>query len=215
MNPNLTKILVCIIVYVAFIVVFGIYAVRRSKKQRLKDSIGRESDYSTKSKHRDKAEVTAPRENRKDLGEDMELVSIHSLPRYLIDKRRNKRIEFMNETGHFCTVRTDDIDWDSLSSLGEECISRARNLYAPFPTRLNAFHNGVCKVQWQLNPDGRYFMDEDGFGMTDDVEVNIYGFIDREGKVVSMFRYINDNCEIIDQMRSEAEATVKANGESK
>lgn len=58
-------------------------------------------------------------------------------------------------------------------------------------------------------------MDEDGFGMTDDVEVNIYGFIDHKGKVVSMFRYINDNCEIIDQMRSEAEAAVKANGERK
>jgi len=158
---------------------------------------------------------TSP-EYKEGLGEDMELVSIHTLPRYLVDKQKNNRIEFMSETGHFCTVRTDDIDWDSLSSLDEECISKARSLYAPFPTRLSAFRNGVCKVQWQLNPDGRYFMDEDGFGMTDDVEVNIYGFIDREGKVVSMFRYINDNCEIIDhQMRSEAEAAVKANGESK
>ncbi len=149
-------------------------------------------------------------EYKENLGEDMELVSIRTLPRFLVDRHTGRRIEFMTETGHFCTVMTDDIDWDSLASLDEECLSRARGLHAPFPTALNAFKNGVCKVRWQLNPDGRYYMDEDGFGMTDDVEVNIYGFIDREGKVVSKFRFINDNCEIIDQMRVEAEAAVKA-----
>lgn len=51
------------------------------------------------------------------------------------------------------------------------------------------FHNGVSKVEWQLNPDGRYFMDEDGFGMTDDEEIAIYGKIDSNGRIVEKFKY--------------------------
>ncbi len=29
------------------------------------------------------------------------------------------------------------------------------------------FKNGVVLVEWTLYPDGRYFMDEDGYGMED------------------------------------------------
>ena len=31
------------------------------------------------------------------------------------------------------------------------------------------------------------YRDEDGFGMTDDEEINLYGTIDRKGKVVKKF----------------------------
>lgn len=31
-------------------------------------------------------------------------------------------------------------------------------------------------------------MDEDGFGMTDDKEVEMYGYINEKGKVAGMFR---------------------------
>ena len=45
----------------------------------------------------------------------------------------------------------------------------------------------MAEVEWQLNPDGMYYRDEDGFGMTDDEEINLYGTIDRKGKVVKKF----------------------------
>ena len=164
-------------------------------------------------------EVSAPCERREDLGEDMELVNIslygYWKPRYLVDKRKNKRIEFMSENECFCTVTQDDIDWDSLASLEDSCINRARSLNIHFPTIVSSFHNGVAVVRWQLNPDGMYHMDEDGFGMTDDDEVEIYGYIDRKGKVVSKFRHIQKNWDLLKQMRSEAEAAVKARGTRK
>lgn len=50
----------------------------------------------------------------------------------------------------------------------------------------------MAKVSWQINPDGRYYMDDDGFGMTDDEEITIYGYIDHKGKVVSKFHAINN-----------------------
>ena len=59
-----------------------------------------------------------------------------------------------------------------------------------------------------LNPDGRYYMDDDGFGMTSDREIEIYGFIDQKAEVVVKFRYINDDSEL-DKMRKEAEEIVR------
>ena len=38
-----------------------------------------------------------------------------------------------------------------------------------------------------LYPDGRYFADEDGFGMKDNYEVNVCGVIDTECRVVVKF----------------------------
>lgn len=64
----------------------------------------------------------------------------------------------------------------------------------------------MAQVSWQLNPDGMYYRDEDGFGMTDDDEVEIYGFIDRKGKVVVKFKHINEDWNLLKEMRKEAES---------
>ena len=70
--------------------------------------------------------------------------------------------------------------------------------------------NGVAQVSWQLNPDGRYYMDEDGYGMTDDEEIEIYGFIDQNAKVVVKFKNINECYGELDKMRKEAEEIIKS-----
>ena len=78
----------------------------------------------------------------------------------------------------------------------------------PFPSFIRGFYNGVAQVDWQLNPDGRYYMDDDGFGMTNDVEIEIYGFIDKEGNVLVKFRTIKDSSEL-ETMRKEAEDIIR------
>ena len=65
----------------------------------------------------------------------------------------------------------------------------------------------MAQVDWQLNPDGRYYQDDDGYGMTDDEEIDIYGFIDRKGNVLSKFRYIRKDDEL-KEMRVEAEQMI-------
>ena len=42
-------------------------------------------------------------------------------------------------------------------------------------------------MRWEVNPDGKYYRDEDGFGKTDDDEINLEGAIDRKGNVVKKF----------------------------
>ena len=36
------------------------------------------------------------------------------------------------------------------------------------------YEDGIAKVRWEVNPDGMYYRDEDGFGKTDDDEQNLF-----------------------------------------
>ena len=126
-----------------------------------------------------------------DLGEEMSLVheSIFGWwkPRFLMDHRKKEAIEFMGRNQHFVQFTTADVDWDSLKGLEEEYLDRARFGDASFPTHVCKFQDGVATVLWQINPDGMYYMDEDGYGMTDDVEIQLVGAIDRSGRVVKKY----------------------------
>lgn len=150
--------------------------------------------------------------NSTDLGEGMsvieEVIMQYWKPRFLVDHESKRAYEFMNNNEYLQTVGSDDILWSSLTGVSEEALDRARRLFAHYPTFIRKYKNGVAEVSWQINPDGQYFMDEDGFGMTNDEEIEIYGFIDRTGKVVVKFQMIND-FDVLKQMRVEAEMKVK------
>lgn len=129
-----------------------------------------------------------------DLGEDMILVSQvicdYIKPRYLMDCRTKRAVEFMDKAQRLLTVTDDDIDWRSLKRVkDEDAIDVARFRLFIYPGDISRYVNGMAKVRWGINPDGRFYCDEDGFGMTGDVEINLYGVIDRKGKVVKKFTY--------------------------
>lgn len=130
-----------------------------------------------------------------DKGDDMSLVhqSIYGWwkPRFLMDNRTKEAYVFMGENEHFVQFTADDVDWDSLKDLEDKYRDRARFGDAHFPTHVGRFKKGVAEVWWQINPDGRYYMDDDGYGMTDDEEIQLVGAIDRTGKVVTKYR-LND-----------------------
>ena len=42
-------------------------------------------------------------------------------------------------------------------------------------------------MYWQIQPDGRYWEDEDGFGGTNDEEVTLYTYVDENGKFTGPF----------------------------
>ncbi len=130
---------------------------------------------------------------QEDLGEGMSIVyqafGEWDKPRYLINHNLHTAYEWMN--GHYrLTMVTDkDIDWHSMENLPEDARSTVRKYSFMYPSFIRQYHNGIALVKWQINPDGDYYMDEDGFGMTNDREYNVYGFIDQEGRVVSKFHY--------------------------
>lgn len=148
-----------------------------------------------------------------DLGENMAVINESMYgwwkPRYLVNHNTRRAYEFIDMNQTLLTVTEEDIYWQSLTDLPEEAISNARALSFEFPSFIKQFKNGVAEVSWQLTPDGRYYMDADGYGMTDDDEVEIYGFIDTKGTVVVKFKNINKCYDELDKMREEAEKIVK------
>ena len=50
---------------------------------------------------------------------------------------------------------------------------------------------GGWLVLWEIQPDGRYWEDEDGFGAEKDVEVRLYTFLDRNGFFTGPFKIYN------------------------
>lgn len=155
---------------------------------------------------------------KRSLDEDMyvinQVIGEYWKPRYLVDEKNKTSVEFMDSWTTLQTVCPDDIDWKSLEGLSQEVIDKARNLNAVFPTFVRRYENGVAEVSWQINPDGRYYMDEDGFGMTDDEEITIYSYVDRAGKPLVKFRNIKDYGEL-EKMRKAARRNLKAESNMK
>ena len=87
--------------------------------------------------------------------------------------------EFMSADLHLLTIRDEDIDWASIKALSPELLDRVRHRDATYPTMIRGFRGGKAELEWQINPDGRYYMDEDGYGMTGEIEVALLGTIDR------------------------------------
>lgn len=108
-------------------------------------------------------------------------------------------------------AEADDIEWESLANLPEDAIITAQMYSFMYPSFVTSFHNGVSLVTWQLNPDGRYYMDDDGYGMTNDEEVEIYGFIDKDANVIVNFQAVGENQLPI--LRHQAEQIVKQKNE--
>lgn len=150
----------------------------------------------------------------KDIGEGMALVNEVIMqywkPRFLLNHDTKCAYEFMNSNETLVTVTHEDIAWETLNELPGVARGYAKSLSFHYPSFIRSFKNGVAEVSWQLNPDGRYFMDEDGFGMTDDEEIEIHGLINKVGKVVVKFQVISDYDEL-NMMRQQAEKIVRDN----
>lgn len=52
---------------------------------------------------------------------------------------------------------------------------------------IGGYKNGKAAVSWTLQPDGRYFEDEDGFGAEDCEEICLYSSLDAEGMFTEPF----------------------------
>lgn len=52
-----------------------------------------------------------------------------------------------------------------------------------------AFKDGKASVEWTLQPDGRYFADEDGFGWEHFDEITLYSSIDTDGYFTEPFKH--------------------------
>lgn len=145
--------------------------------------------------------------NKSELDDDMSVIEQvicgYWKPRFLMDNRSKTAVEFMDETETLKTISIDDVEWDSLKGVPDVVLERVKRMSAHYPTFVRGYEDGIAELSWQVNPDGRYFMDEDGFGMTDDDEITLYGYLDRSGRPLVKLRVIESSDEL-GEMRTRA-----------
>ena len=56
-----------------------------------------------------------------------------------------------------------------------------------FVFTIYGYKDGKALVSWTIQPDGRYFEDEDGFGAEHFDEICLYSYLDKEGKFTKPF----------------------------
>ena len=125
---------------------------------------------------------------------------------YIVNAVLKKSYAISEPDGTLVGFTKDDVDWDNVSRL--ENNGDAYRLQACYYFGIEDYKDGLARVNWMLYPDGRYFADEDGFGMEDNDEVNIYAYIDTECRVIVKFQDMEDS-EKVKALYQEAKKKVK------
>lgn len=97
-----------------------------------------------------------------------------------------RRLITLVEHGEVKFLTEADIEPSTLRLIKHQCpylALKARYRFWVFP-----FTGSKAAVEWTVRPDGSYYADSDGFGMTDDKEITLHGFINTKGRPIGKFR---------------------------
>ena len=110
-------------------------------------------------------------------------------------------------------VDDSDIDYDAIAQESENGIGNAQSKVIRYAGlyRWDGFRDGLCAISWMLYPDGRYFADENGFGMEDNDEEEVYAIIDTDLNIVEPFRPIKDVVAYLKEIRKNKRESVIKN----
>lgn len=102
-----------------------------------------------------------------------------------------RRLITLVEHGEVKFLTEADIEPSAMRLIKQQCpylAFKARYRFWVFP-----FTGSKAAVEWTVRPDGSYYADSDGFGMTDDEEITLHGFINTKGRPIGQFRLYKRN----------------------
>ena len=107
-------------------------------------------------------------------------------------------------------VDDSDIDYNAIAQECENGIGNAQAKAIRYAglNRWDGFKDGLCAISWMLYPDGRYFADEEGFGMENNDEEEVYAIIDTDLNIVEPFRPIKDVAAYLKDLRKNKRESV-------
>lgn len=115
---------------------------------------------------------------------------------FLINTNTQEAWELLKSDGHFSLWDKSSVEIAATFALPDEARRNAVELRSPFYFGINEYKNGVASVSWTLQPDGRYYADEDGFGMEDDEEIDFTSFIDQSANILIPFQQMDDAIQV-------------------
>lgn len=135
-------------------------------------------------------------------GEDLLLVSDNDYGEYLVNKVTGK-VRKIVERGKLVGFSDEEIDFETIDKLENSHNAHSRRIQYAGINRWTNCKNGLIALSWMLYPDGRYFADEDGYGMEDNDEVTVYCVLDENLQVVRPFGPVNDVPRLLSQLEQE------------
>lgn len=112
---------------------------------------------------------------------------------FLVNNNTKEAWELLTTNGRFSFWDASEVEIASAFDLPYRAQRNAVELCVPYHFGINEFKDGVAYVSWTLQPDGRYYADEEGFGMEDDDEINFYAFIDTKANILIPFQPMDDS----------------------
>lgn len=135
-------------------------------------------------------------------GENLLLVKEDNGDRYLVNKVTGKARQ-ISTPGYVVGFSDDEIDFATVDKLPHGYKAHSRDMdYTPVGW-YDRCKNGLIALVWMLYPEGRYFADEDGFGMEDNDEENIYCVMNDNLEVVRPFTVVRDIKALLAQLTNQ------------
>lgn len=129
-----------------------------------------------------------------DRGEGMMLARENNGKRvFLVNKKNKEALELVNALGTFSLWNASAVEISSIFEMQGGAQRNAISVKVPYYFDIEDYSNGVSLVAWTLQQDGCNYADRDGYGMTDDEEINIYAYIDKEGHIIVPFQPMDYN----------------------
>jgi len=111
---------------------------------------------------------------------------------FLVNNENKEAWELVNAVGTFSLWNASAVELSSVFCLPSRAQRNAMSIKVPYYFGIEYYKNGVTLVVWTLQPDECCYADSEGFGMTDDDEIKIYAYIDKEGHILVPFQPMDD-----------------------
>lgn len=135
-------------------------------------------------------------------GEKLLHVTDNEYGEYLVNQATGK-VRKIVERRKLVGFPDDEIDFEAIDKLEHSHNAHTRDIdYADINCWANC-KNGLIALSWMLYPDGRYFADEDGFGMEDNDEVTVYCVMNEDLEVIRPFAPVENVPRLLKQLSLE------------
>ena len=128
------------------------------------------------------------------IGENMAVYSGEGKSFTIINKKTGKARMFVSANGELLSA-DNEINFEAIK---RECPNfNGCKVVEYWFGRYSNLKNGICALCWTISHDGRYFADEDGFGMEDNDEKKVYCIINKKLEIIVPFQPMNDVEEVL------------------
>jgi len=134
-------------------------------------------------------------------GENLMFVKDENGDGFLVNTKTGK-VRQISTPGFVVGFSDDEIDFATIDKMPHSHNAHPRVMNYGGVSWWDRCQHGLIALGWTLYPDGRYFADEDGFGMEDNDELTVYCVMNDNLEVIRPFTIVPDVGVLLDELRN-------------